>query len=120
MTLTLLATLCGLITAAILTLLAYAFWTDPDKGLAQTTHRLEKLPLVMADRYTAFAILALAFTLYGDLNVLILFFAICAFMGFADGLIYARAGHPHWKHTTSGLLSVLALIVAAAARLSSA
>jgi len=118
MSLTLLTTLCGLITFVILALLAYAFWSDPDKGLTQTTHRLEKLPLIMADRYTAFAILALAFTLYGDLNILILFFGICAFMGFADGLIYARAGHPHWKHTASGILSVVAAIIAAAARLS--
>lgn len=117
MSLTLLTTICGFITFVILAVLAYAFWSDPDKGLQQTTHRLEKLPLVMADRYTAFAILALAFTLYGDLNILILFFGICAFMGFADGLIYARAGHPHWKHTASGILSTLALSVALAARL---
>ena len=49
MSLTLLTTLCGLITFVILALLAYAFWSDPDKGLTQTTHRLEKLPLVMAE-----------------------------------------------------------------------
>ena len=117
MTLTLLTTICGGVTVLILTLLAWAFWTDPDKGLEQTTHRLEKLPYVMADRYTAFAFLALVFTIYGDLNVLIALFAVCAFMGFADGLIYARAGHPHWKHTVSGILSMVASGVAVAARL---
>jgi hypothetical protein len=36
-------------------------------------------------------------------------------MGFADGLIYARAGHPHMKHTVSGVLSVVALGVTLAA-----
>lgn len=118
MTLTLLTTLCGVVTFLILTALAYAFWTDPEKGLTQTTHRLEKLPLVMADRYTAFAVLALAFTIYGDLNILMIFFAVCAFMGFADGMIYARAGHPHMKHTISGILSVVAFIVTLMARLS--
>jgi hypothetical protein len=114
--LTLLTTICGGVTVVILALLAWAFWTDPDKGLEQTTHRLEKLPLVMADRYTAFAVLALVFTIYGDLNVLIALFAVCAFMGFADGLIYARAGHPHMKHTISGVLSSVALAIATAAR----
>jgi hypothetical protein len=114
--LTLLTTICGGVTVLILALLAWAFWTDPDKGLAQTTHRLEKLPYVMADRYTAFAFLALVFTIYGDLNVLIALFAVCAFMGFADGLIYARAGHPHMKHTISGVLSSVALAIATAAR----
>ena len=117
MSLTLLTTICGGITFLILAALAFAFWTNPDRGLAQTTHRLEKLPLVMADRYTALAVLALVFTLYGDLNVLIAFFAICAFMGFADGLIYARAGHSHIKHTMSGVLSTVALGIAVAARL---
>jgi hypothetical protein len=116
MTLTLLTTICGGVTVLILALLAWAFWTDPDKGLEQTTHRLEKLPTVMADRYTAFAVLALVFTIYGDLNVLIALFAVCAFMGFADGLIYARAGHPHMKHTISGVLSSVALAIATAAR----
>ena len=116
MTLSLLTTICGGVTVLILALLAWAFWTDPAKGLEQTTHRLEKLPTVMADRYTAFAVLALVFTIYGDLNVLIALFAVCAFMGFADGLIYARAGHPHMKHTISGVLSSVALAIATAAR----
>lgn len=116
MSLTLLTTLCGGVTVLILAALAWAFWSDPQRGLEQTTHRLEKLPLVMADRYTAFAVLALVFTLYGDLNVLIALFAVCAFMGFADGLIYARAGHPHMKHTISGVLSTVALGIATAAR----
>jgi hypothetical protein len=116
MTFELLTTICGGVTVLILALLAWAFWTDPDKGLEQTTHRLEKLPTVMADRYTAFAVLALVFTIYGDLNVLIALFAVCAFMGFADGLIYARAGHPHMKHTISGVLSSVALAIATAAR----
>ncbi|WP_306045542.1 hypothetical protein [Nioella sp. MMSF_3534] len=116
MSFSLLTTICGGVTVLILALLAWAFWTDPAKGLEQTTHRLEKLPTVMADRYTAFAVLALVFTIYGDLNVLIALFAVCAFMGFADGLIYARAGHPHMKHTISGVLSSVALAIATAAR----
>jgi len=117
LTFTLLTTICGGITVLILAALAWAFWSDPDRGLEQTTHRLEKLPSVMADRYTAFAFLALVFTIYGDLNVLIALFAVCAFMGFADGLIYARAGYPHMKHTISGVLSSVALAVAIVARL---
>ena len=106
---------CGAVTALLLAAMAVVFWRDPAEGLRQTTHRAELLPRVMADRYTAFAILALVLTLHGDLGVLAFFFAVCAFMGFADGLIYARAGHPHAKHTLSGVLSVGALGVTLAA-----
>jgi hypothetical protein len=115
MTLATLATVCALITFLILSGLAYAFWSNPTRGLVQTTHRIEQLPLVLADRYTAFALLTLAILLFGDLRLMASFFAVCAFMGFADGLIYARAGHPHIKHTFSGILSVIALGVTLAA-----
>jgi hypothetical protein len=115
MTLDLLVTICAVITVLILAMLAYAFWSNPARGLVQTTHRVELLPLVLADRYTAFALLALAILVLGDLRLMATFFAVCAFMGFADGLIYARAGHPHMKHTLSGVLSVIALGVTLAA-----
>ncbi len=72
---------------------------------------IELLPRVMADRYTAFAVLAAVLTVHGDLAVLASFFAVCAFMGFADGAIYARAGAPHVKHTVSGVLSIVAMMV---------
>jgi hypothetical protein len=117
MTLETLVTLCALITVLILSGLALAFWTNPVRGMAQTTHRLELLPLVMADRYTAFALIAVAILAFGDLRLTAAFFAVCAFMGFADGMIYARAGHPHMKHTFSGVLSVVALGVTLAALL---
>lgn len=111
-----LALVCGAITVVILGAMALAFWRDPEVGMRQTTHRVELLPRVMADRYTAFAVLALALTLHGDLGLLAVFFGVCAFMGFADGLIYARAGQPHAKHTASGVLSVVALAVTVAAQ----
>ena len=115
MTLSILVTLCAVITVMILSGLAFAFWSNPARGLVQTTHRVELLPLVMADRYTAFALLGLSVLVFGDLRMTAAFFAVCAFMGFADGVIYARAGHPHMKHTFSGVLSVVALGVTLAA-----
>ena len=115
MMLSVLVTLCAVITVLILSGLAIAFWSNPARGLVQTTHRVELLPLVMADRYTAFALLGLAVLVFGDLRMTASFFAVCAFMGFADGVIYARAGHPHMKHTFSGVLSVVALCVTLAA-----
>ena len=105
------ALVLGGIACLVLTLMAVAFWTDPDKGMVRTTHRVELLPRVLADRYTAFALLGLFATVYGDLNVLAAFFAVCALMGFCDGRIYAVAGHPHIKHTISGVLSIVALVV---------
>jgi hypothetical protein len=110
-----LVTVCLLVTVGILGMLAFAFWSNPARGLVQTTHRVELLPLVLADRYTAFALLAVAILVFGDLRLTAAFFAVCAFMGFADGVIYARAGHPHMKHTFSGVLSVVALCVTLAA-----
>ena len=62
----------------------------------------------MADRYFAFAALAAFLVWYGDLAVLAALFVICAYMGLADGYIFARRGLPHWKHTVSGILSVAA------------
>ncbi|NKB28092.1 MAG: hypothetical protein GKR99_11275 [Rhodobacteraceae bacterium] len=106
---TLLVTLCGIVTILILGYMAFLFWRDPEDGLAQTTHRVELLPRVMADRYTAFAILAVVLTLYGNLWLMAALFGVCAFMGFADGLIYKRAGVAHMKHTASGILSAGAL-----------
>lgn len=106
---------CGAFTALVLTALAATFWANPAAGMRQTTHRLDKLPLVMANRYTAFAVLGLVLTLHGDLGVLAAFFGVCAFMGFSDGVIYARAGYAHLKHTISGCLSVFAMGLAIAA-----
>jgi hypothetical protein len=103
---------CGVITLAILAGMAAAFWASPARGLALTTHRVELLPRVMAGRYTAFALLCLFVLIQRDPALFAAFFAVCAFMGFTDGLIYARAGHPHIKHTLSGVLSVIALAVA--------
>lgn len=114
MTLSLLTLVCGAITLVILATMATAFWASPARGLALTTHRLELLPRVMAGRYTAFALMALFVLIHGDPALFAAFFAVCAFMGFVDGLIYARAGLPHMKHTLSGVLSVVALGVALA------
>jgi hypothetical protein len=99
----------------ILVVLAALFWHNPENGLKQTTHRRENLPLVMANRYTAFAVLGTAIVLSGHLPLLAVFFAVCAFMGFADGWNYARSGLAHIKHTASGVLSVVCLGVTLAA-----
>lgn len=106
-----LVNICLLITLLLLAYMAYLFWTDPARGLRETTHRLEKLPTVMADRYTAFAALAVGIFFFADLKMTAFFFAVCAFLGLADGVIYARAGHPHLKHTLSGFLAMVASVI---------
>lgn len=92
--------------------LALMFLRDPVSGMAATTHRAEKLPEVMTDRYIAFTILAVGATLYGDLKVIAVLFLSFSFMGFADAYIYARGGFPFAKHVGAG---VAALLVAAVA-----
>ena len=109
MILSLLPGVCGVITLVLLAVMATAFWIDPARGLALTAHKTEMLPRVMADRYTAFAMLAVVVLVYGDPVLFAAFFGVCAFMGLADGWIYARAGLAHAKHTLSGVLSVVAL-----------
>lgn len=95
--------------------MAFLFWTDPAKGLRETTHRLEKLPYVLADRYTAFAVLGLGMIFFGNNAIITVYFLSGAIMGLCDGVLYARAGHPHIKHTASGVLSVIAMIFSATA-----
>lgn len=103
-----------LLGALVTGLLAVTFWRNPEAGMAGATHRLEKLPLVMAGRYTAFTFLALAAAWHGDAGVIAGLFVAFAFMGLVDGAIYARAGYSHIKHTAAG---VAALCVAAFAML---
>lgn len=107
--------ICLVITLLLVGYMAYLFWHDPERGLRETTHRLEKLPSVMADRYTSIAALAVGVLLFGSLEMTAFFFAVCAFMGLADGAIYARAGHPHIKHTLSGVLGLVAMAITLAA-----
>ena len=112
------ALICGWLATALLVYMAFLYWRDPQNGLEQTTHRLESLPLVLANRYTAFAILGAAILLRGDLTLLAVFFAVSALMGLADGWNYARSSLPHIKHTMSGVLAIIALIITLIARAS--
>jgi len=95
--------------------LAALFLRDPMAGMAQATHRAEKLPEVMADRYVAMGVLALAATLYGDLKVIAVLFAVFAYTGFHDAWIYARGGFAIAKHVGAGVGGVLVSVVAIAA-----
>lgn len=99
----------GILVTGVLALL---FLRDPVAGMAQTTHRLEKLPEVMADRYVALCMLTIGATFYGDLNVIAFLFASFALMGFADAWIYARGGFPFAKHLAAGVLATVVVAIA--------
>ncbi len=71
----------------------------------------------MADRYIANLALALAATLYGDLWVIAVLFAVFAFMAFADALIYGRAGKPFTPHLVAGIGASAVALVALVAKL---
>ncbi len=92
--------------------LAALFLRNPAHAMVQTTHHADQLPQVMTGRYIALTLLALGATVYGDMAVIAYLFAVFAFLGFADAVIYARAHRPMAKHLIAG---VLALIVAAVA-----
>ena len=95
--------------------LGVMFLRDPAKGMAFATHRLENLPQVMADRYVALVALGLGATCYGDMKVIAFLFAVFAFLGFADAVIYARAGTPFSKHLMAGVAATVVVVVALAA-----
>lgn len=92
--------------------LALIFLRSPERGMAEATHRLEKLPQVMTGRYLSFAFLALAAAWHGDPIVICGLFISFAFMGLVDGAIYARAGHPFIKHAGAGVAAAIVAGVA--------
>lgn len=98
-----------IVTVAITGYFAVKFSRDPEGGLRAATHRLEFLPLVMAGRYLAIALLALGAFVYGDMVVIAYFFAVCAVMGVIDTWIYWRRGLPFVTHLIPGALAVLAV-----------
>jgi len=55
MTATSLAILLAWVGVLVCLALAFVFIRNPEDGLRQTQHRLEKLPQVMVDRYLCFA-----------------------------------------------------------------
>jgi len=91
--------------------LAWAFYSDPQKGFDMSTHRHEQLPYVMVDRYLGIAVIQLGLIFFGSLEMVAVFCVAGAIMGLGDGLIYARAGHPHIKHTISGLIAVFGFVL---------
>ncbi|NRB03798.1 MAG: hypothetical protein HRU30_11100 [Rhodobacteraceae bacterium] len=97
--------------AMMVAALAYAFYRDPEKGMAQATHRPEQLPLVMVDRYIAVALIQVGLIFFGNLEMVAVFCVAGAVMGLGDGLIYHRAGFPHIKHTSTGVLSLMGLMI---------
>ncbi|MEP2784009.1 MAG: hypothetical protein ABJO67_11530 [Pseudoruegeria sp.] len=100
-----------LITAILLPLMAFLFWTDPKRGLRETTHRAECLPAVMAGQYLALAALAIGILNFADLKMTAFFFVVCAFLGLVDAAIYVRAGHSYIKHTLAGVLALVAFAI---------
>ena len=96
-------------------LLTVVFLLDPVKGLVRTTHRMADLPKVMANRYTAFTMLACGATAYRNLMVIAFLFAVFAFMGLADAWVYSQGGAPYSKHLIAGIAAALIAGLAIAA-----
>lgn len=97
--------------------LAVIFVASPAAGMRKVHHLPEFLPQVMVDRYIANLVLAVAATLYGDLWVIAVLFAVFAFMSYADALIYKRAAKPFMPHFTAGIGASVVALVALAAKL---
>lgn len=96
------------LSAGLTLLFAGLFAFAPETGLEFTTHRPDQLVLVMAGRYLGLAVFAIGVLIWGDLKMAALFFGIGGMLGLIDGLIYLSAGYPHWKHTSVGLLGLMA------------
>lgn len=83
------------------------FALNPKRGMELATHRLEKLPLVMADRYVGTALLLLGVIWSGNMGLLAWFLGVVGVAGFIDAWIYARDGHRFGKHLFAGVLYVV-------------
>ena len=105
-------TVCLVVTVLVIGYLASLFWTDPERGLRETTHHARLLPSVMADRYLAYAVLGVGMIFLGSPGIIAVYFLAGAIMGLGDGYIYARADLPHLRHTASGLASLGAMLIA--------
>ena len=100
---------------AVTGVLSALFIRDPVKAMVQTTHHPDQLPQVMTGRYIALTALALGATIYGNMAVIAFLFAVFAFLGFADAVIYYRAGRPALKHVIAGGMATTVMAMAIAA-----
>ena len=71
----------------------------------------------MASRYVALGLLLAGILLAGSLPLLALFFAVGAYLGLTDALIYRRAGGTVWPHAAAAGAGALAALVTLAALL---
>jgi hypothetical protein len=115
MTLAQTVTTCAGIGALIPAYIGLLFWRDPQRAMVQATHRSDQLPMVMVDRYAAFALFAAAAALSGSMPVIAVTFAILAVPGLCDAVIYARAGYPFAKHLAAGVAALFVAVLAGVA-----
>ena len=99
------------VTVAITGFYAVIFMRDAEDGMKRATHIHELLPRVMAGRYVVVFLFSLGVLAFGNGPLIAYFFAICTFLGLYDGWLYYRRGLPHFKHTITGLLALIALVV---------
>ncbi len=92
--------------------LAWAFWSDPDKGMAFAIHRPEQLPQVMVNRYFVIFMFMGGALVSGDLRWIAYAFAVNGIAPLWDALIYRRAGKSWQKHLVPAAVS--AVVVAGA------
>jgi len=85
--------------------LAWAFWRNPDKGMAFATHRAEQLPQVMVDRYFVIFMFMGGALISGNLLWIAYAFAVNGIAPLWDALIYRDAGQPYKKHLVPAVLS---------------
>ena len=85
-----------------LAVLGLAFLRNPAAAFRLSGHRAGSLPQVMANRYLAFAVLALLAMLQGDAGVIAALFGVLGLMGLHDAVIYARDGHGWGRHAAAG------------------
>lgn len=113
-----LAMIAAAIGGVVTLVLGIAFVVDPEAGLKMSHHRRAQLPSVMAGRYIAFTLLALASALYGDPIVILVLFMVFAGVSFFDAFTYANEGAPWWIHAAAGGLCFVVIALAAIAYVS--
>jgi len=102
----------ALFTAGFLALLGVIFLVAPSRGLAQTKHRAENLPTIMAGRYFFMVMIVAGVALTGDLTQLAFVFLGLAGVAFFDAATYARAKTPVMPHIMAGFGALIVALLA--------
>ena len=103
--------IAALVVAVVLLVLGFMFIFNKQLGLQYSAHEEASLPGVMGGRYIGLAAIIIGLMVMGNIQGLVLAFAIGAGFGLLDGILVSRVGGKAFPHIIAGLISAVLSIV---------